>query len=187
MKRWMLGPALLAALLPGAALFGANSTPPAAPQTDAGLTARVAHEIVMYPWYGVWDAVDIQVDNGHVALSGAVNQPVKKSDIESLVARVPGVAGVSNEIKVLPLSGFDDQLRLRLARAIYSDPALSRYAYLAQPPVHILVENGHVTLVGVVNSQLEKNIAGARASGAGLSFGPVTNNLVVENPPAKKS
>jgi hyperosmotically inducible protein len=183
----MLGPALLAALLPGAALFGANSVPPAAPQTDAGLVATVAHQIVMYPWYSVWDAVDFHVESGHVALFGAVNQPFKKSDIEGLVARIPGVTSVSSEIKVLPLSAFDDQLRLRLARAIYSDPALSRYAYMAQPPIHILVDNGRVTLVGVVNSQMEKAIAGARASGAGLSFGPVTNDLVVENPPAKKS
>jgi hyperosmotically inducible periplasmic protein len=187
MKRWIPGLALRAALLPGAALFGANSAPPATPQTDAGLAAAVARQIVMYPYYGVWDAVDLRIDSGHVALSGVVNQPFKKRDIESLVARIPGVAGVSSEIKVLPLSSFDDQLRLRLARAIYSDPALSRYAYMAQPPIHILVDNGHVTLVGVVNSETEKNIAGARASGAGLSFGPVTNHLVVENPPAKKS
>ena len=87
----------------------------------------------------------------------------------------------------MPLSSFDDQLRLRLARAIYSDPALSRYAYMAHPPVHILVDNGRVTLVGVVDTQMEKNIAGMRASGAGLSFGPVVNDLVVENPPARKS
>jgi len=187
MKRWILGPALLAALLPCAALAGAAAKSPAAPQTDAGLAAAVAHEIIMYPRYGVWDAVDFRVEDGHVALSGAVNQPVKKRDIESLVARIPGVAGVSSEIKVMPTSTFDDQLRLRLARAIYGDPALSRYAAMARPPVHILVDNGHITLVGVVNSQLEKDIAGARASGAGLSFGPVTNNLVVENPPAKKS
>ena len=187
MKRWILGPALMAALLPGAALFGASGAPPAAPQTDAGLAARVAHEIIMYPRYGVWDAVDFRVENGHVALSGAVNQPFKKGDIENLVRRIPGVAGVSSEIAVLPLSSFDDQLRLRLARAIYGDPTLSRYAYMAQPPIRILVDNGHVTLVGIVNSEMEKNIAGARASGAGLSFGPVTNDLVVENPPAKKS
>ena len=187
MKRWIPGLALIAALLPCAKLFGATKTAPAAPQTAAGLTAAVAHQIVMYPYYSVWDAVDLRIDNGRVALSGVVNQPFKKSDIESLVARIPGVAGVSSDIKVLPLSGFDDQLRLRVARAIYGDPMLSRYAYMAQPPIHILVDNGHVTLVGVVNSQMEKNIAGARASGAGLSFGPITNDLVVENPPAKKS
>jgi hyperosmotically inducible protein len=187
MKRWILGPALMAALLPATALYGANTKSAAAPQTDAGLAASVAHEIVMYPWYDVWDAVDLQVKDGHVALSGAVNQPFKKRDIERFVAQVPGVAGVSSEIQVLPLSSFDDQLRLRLARAIYGDPMLARYAYLAHPPVHILVDNGHVTLVGVVNSEMEKNIAGVRASGAGLSFGPVINNLVVENPPAKKS
>ena len=187
MKRWMLGPALLAALLFGAAPGGASTNPPAAPLTDSGLAKTVAHAVAMYHWYGVWDAVDLHVDNGHVALSGAVSQPFKKSDIESLVRGIAGVTGVSSEIKVLPLSPFDDQLRLRLARAIYGDPMLSGYAYMAQPAVHILVDNGHVTLVGVVNSQLEKNLAGVRAAGAGLSFGPITNNLVVENPPAKKS
>jgi hyperosmotically inducible protein len=176
----------MAALLPCVALAGAATKSPAAPQTDAGLAAAVAHEIVTYPFYSIWDAVDLHVDNGHVTLSGAVNLPSKKSDIENLVARIPGVTGVSNEIKVMPTSPFDDQLRLRLARAIYSDPALSRYAMMANPPVHILVENGHITLVGVVHSQLEKDVAGARASGPGLSFGPVTNNLAVENPPAKK-
>jgi hyperosmotically inducible protein len=168
-------------------LFGATKTAPAAPQTAAGLTAAVAHQIVMYPYYSVWDAVDFRIDDGHVALSGVVNQPFQKSDIEGLVARIPGVISVSSEIRVLPLSPFDDQLRLRVARAIFSDPALSRYALLAQPPIHILVDNGHVTLVGVVHTQMEKAIAGARASGAGLSFGPVVNDLVVENPPAKKS
>jgi hypothetical protein len=187
MKRWMLGPALLAALLFSAALAGASTKPPAAPLTDSGLAKTVAHAVAMYPWYSVWDAVDFQVDNGHVALSGAVSQPFKKSDIESLVQRISGVTSVSSEIKVLPLSDFDDQLRLRLARAIYGDPMLSGYAYMAQPAVHILVDNGHVTLVGVVNSQREKSLAGMRAAGAGLSFGPITNNLVVENPPAKKS
>ena len=187
MKRWIPGPALMAALLPFAALAGAANKPSPTPQNDSGLAAAVAHEIVTYPWYSVWDAVDFRVEDGHVALSGVVNQPVKKGDIESLVARIPGVTGVSDEIKILPPSTFDDQLRLRLARAIYSDPALTRYATMAVPPVHILVNNGHVTLVGVVASPMEKNIAGARAAGAGLSFGPITNNLVVENPPAKKS
>jgi osmotically-inducible protein OsmY len=75
---------------------------------------------------------------------------------------------------------------LRIARAIYSDPALSRYAIQAIPPIHIIVNNGHVTLDGVVNNDLEKQVAGMRASTAGLSFGPVVNNLRVENSSLKK-
>jgi hyperosmotically inducible protein len=97
------------------------------------------------------------------------------------------VASVTNELKVLPLSSHDDRLRLQIARAIYSDPALIRYRNMALPPIHIIVDNGRVTLTGSVNSTLEKQVAGMRASGAGLSFGPVVNNLEVENPPAKKS
>jgi osmotically-inducible protein OsmY len=80
---------------------------------------------------------------------------------------------------------MDDRLRLQVAGAIYRDPVLSGYAMLALPPIHIIVENGHVTLTGMVNSAMEKQIAGMRAASS-LSFGPVTNNLVVEHP-AKKS
>ena len=72
-----------------------------------------------------------------------------------------------------------------IARAIYREPALSRYAIQAVPPIHIIVKNGHVTLEGVVNNELEKNVAAMRASSAGLSFGPVQNNLRVENPKKK--
>ena len=77
---------------------------------------------------------------------------------------------------------MDDQLRVQVARSIFRDPVLSRYAMQAVPPIHIIVENGHVTLEGVVSTEMEKNIAGLRASGAGLSFGPVVNHLRVENP-----
>ena len=140
----------------------------------------------MYPRYSLWDDVEFRVSNGQVQLLGAVNQPYKKSDIERLVRSIPGVAGVSDEIKVLPLSPSDDRLRLQVARAIFRDPALSRYSMGAVPSIHILVDNGHVTLAGVVGSEMDKNIAGIRANGAGLSFGSVTNNLQVEHP-AKKS
>ena len=83
------------------------------------------------------------------------------------------------------MSFNDDNLRIRVARAIYRDPALSRYSIQAVPPIHIIVKNGHVTLEGVVNSDLEKEVAYMRASSAGLSFGPVQNNLRVENPKSK--
>ena len=141
----------------------------------------------MCPRYSSWDDIAFRVENGRVALSGAVNQPYKKEDIERLVRAIPGVADVESAIRVLPLSPADDRLRLQVARAIYRDPALSRYANQAVPPIHIIVENGHVTLDGVVNNSLEKEVAGLRASSAGLSFGPVVNNLEVEHPSPKKS
>ncbi len=154
---------------------------------DAGIEQNVRHEIVMYPRYSIWDDISFRVANGSVELMGAVSQPYKKQDIERLVQRVPGVASVTDEIKVLPLSPFDDRLRIQIARAIYSYPAFSRYAIQAVPPIHIIVDNGHVTLAGVVNNDFEKQVAGMRAASAGLSFGAITNNLQVENPKAKKS
>lgn len=148
---------------------------------DPDLAAKVTHEIRMYPRYSIWDNIDIRVNNGNVDLLGQVSQPYKKSDLQRLVAGVPGVKSVDNELKVLPLSNMDDQLRMQVARAVYRDPVLSRYAMGALPSIHIIVDNGHVTLEGVVSTQMEKNIAGIRANGAGLSFGQVVNNLRVEN------
>jgi hyperosmotically inducible protein len=133
----------------------------------------------------MWDNVNIRVNEGSVELSGQVSQPYKKDDLGRLAQRVPGVTSVTNDLQVLPLSSFDNQLRVQVARAIYRDPVLSRYAIQAVPPIHIIVANGHVTLEGVVNSEMEKNVAGLRANGAGLSFGQVTNNLRVENPAHK--
>lgn len=188
MRANFLGRYLAAMLLAGAGIAGASShgQSPAEPRTDTDLTNAVRHEIVMYPKYSVWDDVSFRVSNGQVQLTGEVSQPYKKSDLERLVRNIPGVVGVSDEIKVLPLSSADDRLRLQVARAIFRDPELSRYAMGAQPSIHIIVDNGHVTLAGVVANQMDKNIAGIRASGAGLSFGSVTNNLQVEHP-AKKS
>jgi hyperosmotically inducible protein len=95
---------------------------------------------------------------------------------------VPGVTSLSNELKVLPLSPMDDRLRQQVARAIYRDPVLSGYSLQPVPPIHIVVNNGHVTLEGVVRTDMEKNVAGLRAADAGLGFGQITNNLHVENP-----
>jgi hyperosmotically inducible protein len=186
MRSRMLGRALTALLLLSGAAIAANKQDSAVPKTDAEITARVTHEIGMYPYYDIWDMVGVQVEDGCVSLSGAVSQPFKKNEIERIVKETPGVAGVEDQIEVLPLSNQDDRLRLQIARAIYSDPTLSRFASLARPPIHIIVENGHVTLSGVVENELQKNVAGVRASSVGMSFGPVVNNLAVENPPAKK-
>ena len=186
MKSRILSQVLIAgALLLSAGVAGAT-TNSSAPQNDATLSNRVRHEIVMYPYYGIFDNINYRVVNSNVDLSGAVTQPWKKSDLGKSVQQLPGVASVTNELEVLPLSPMDDQLRLQIARAIYRDPSLSRYGIQAVPPIHVIVDNGHVTLEGVVNNDLEKQVAGMRASAAGLSFGPVTNNLRVENPSTKK-
>ena len=176
-----------AMMLAGAGIAGASTHGQAAlvPTTDNDLAKAVRHEIAMYPRYSVWDDVSFRVDNGRVELLGAVSQAYKRSDIERLVQRIPGVAGVEDRIKVLPPSPNDDRLRLQVARAIFRDPSLSRYAMGAVPSIHILVENGHVTLAGVVATEMDRNIAGIRANGAGLSFGAVTNNLQVEHPSRK--
>jgi hyperosmotically inducible protein len=187
MKPTILSRFLMAAALLVSAAAASTKGQTAGPMTDADLAKQVRHEVLMYSRYTIWDDVNFRVSNGSVDLTGAVNQPYKKTDLGKIVQQIPGVTSVTNELKVLPLSPNDDRLRLQVARAIYSDAALSRYRMMAVPPIHIIVDNGHVTLTGVVNNTLEKQVAGMRASSAGLSFGPVTNNLEVENPPAKKS
>ena len=178
--RFLMAAALLAGGAVASTKGGANL-----PQSDSDIAKNVRHEVVMYPHYSIWDDLSFRVTNGNVDLQGMVSQPYKKQDLERLVHKVPGVVSVTNDIRVLPLSSMDDRLRLQVANAIYRDPVLSGYSMMALPPIHIIVENGHVTLTGMVNTDMEKQIAGMRAA-SGLSFGPITNNLVVEHP-AKKS
>lgn len=174
-------------LLLGAGIVLAGTGPQSlTPQSDESLAGKVRHEILVYSHYTLWDNINYRVDQGNVQLTGAVTQPYKKSDLTKIVQKIPGVTSVTNQIEVLPLSPMDDRLRRQVARAIFRDPSLSRYAIQAVPPIHIIVDNGHVTLEGVVNNPLEKEVAGMRAASAGLSFGPVVNNLRVENPQAKK-
>ena len=177
---------MAAALLVGAGMSAAAGKQAAAkPETDAALANSVRHEIVMYGKYSIWDDVGIEVSNGTVHLTGVVTQPYKKAAIDRLARNVAGAAQVQDDIRVLPLSPNDDRLRLRIARAIYGDPTMTRYAVEPLKPIHILVENGHVTLTGMVASEFDKQIAGTRASTAGMSFGPIVNRLVVENPATK--
>jgi hyperosmotically inducible protein len=166
--------------------IAADKTNPALPKTDADISKSVLHEIRMYPYYSLFDTIDFHVTNGQVELDGAVTRPVKKSDIEHAVAKLPGVTGVTDNIEVLPLSPNDDLLRRQVAAALFREPVFRTYATEPVPAIHIIVKNGHVMLTGVVANDFEKNLAGVRASGAGLSFGPVVNNLQVEHP-AKKS
>ena len=169
-----------AAVLLGAGVAGAATGGGSAPLSDADVTKSVIHEIRMYPYYGIWDNITISVANGAVELSGQVTEPYKKADLERRVRQVPGVESVAGSLQVLPLSPFDNRLRLEVARAIYGTPGLDRYGMQPVPSIHVIVDGGHVTLEGVVATQSEKDLAGIRASGAGLSFGPITNNLVVE-------
>lgn len=178
MKKKLLRNLALAAVL--SAGLAAAKAPDTGSYTDSDLESKVGHEIRMYARYTIWDNINFRVVNGNVDLTGQVSQPYKKSDLQRIVAGIRGVNSVTNDLEVLPLSNMDDRLRLQVARAIYRDSVLSRYGMQPVPPIHIVVDNGHVTLEGVVSTEMEKNIAGIRASGAGLSFGQVVNNLRVE-------
>jgi hyperosmotically inducible protein len=133
----------------------------------------------MLPYYGVFDDLEYSVNGNTVALMGRVTRPTLKSDAGNAVAQIEGVERVDNQIQVLPLSPMDDRIRIAAYRAIYSQPGLDRYALQAVPPIHIIVENGHVTLVGVVASQGDKDLAGIRANTAGGAFS-VDNQLRTE-------
>jgi len=178
---------MAATLLMGAGLAtAADKRAAAKPDSDAALADSVRHEIVMYSKYSIWDDVGIDVTNGTVHLSGVVTQPYKKEDIDRLAKNVAGADHVNDNIRVLPLSPNDDRLRLIIARAVYGDPSMRQYAMEPLKPIHIVVENGHVTLTGIVNTEFDRQIAATRAATVGLSFGPVVNNLQVEHP-SKKS
>ena len=144
------------------------------------LAREVRHELVMLPYYGVFDDLAFKVDGSTVTLLGAVTRPTLRKDAENVVRHIEGVTNVVNNIQVLPLSPMDDRIRVAVYRAIYGAPALAdRYGYRALPSIHILVNNGHVTLVGVVSNEGDRNIAGIQANGVPGVFS-VTNNLVVE-------
>jgi len=186
MKTGLLNKLLITAAVFALGVAGAASTGAGGAVNDAEIAKKMTHEIRMYSRYTIWDNVNFRVDNGNITLLGQVSQPFKKNDIGRIAKGIPGVATVTNDLQVLPLSPMDDRLRLQVARAIYRDSTLSRFGLGALPSIHIIVDNGHVTLEGVVDTRQEKDIAGIRASGAGLSFGAVTNNLLVANPKPHK-
>ncbi|HEY7209499.1 MAG TPA: BON domain-containing protein [Bryobacteraceae bacterium] len=147
---------------------------------DEGRIAKeVRHQLIMLPYYSIFDDLGFQVQGSTVTLVGAVTRPTLKSDAENVVKRIEGVSQVKNEIRVLPLSNFDSQTRRALARAIYGDPQIgTRYGNQALPSIHIIVDNGKVTLEGVVSSDFDKNLIGMRANSVPNVFS-VTNNLRV--------
>jgi hyperosmotically inducible protein len=147
---------------------------------------EVRHELVMLPFYGVFDNLAYKVDpDGTVTLLGQVARPTLKSDAENVVKHIEGVEKVVNNIEVLPTSINDDRIRRATYRAIYGNSVLSQYQLRAVPPIHIIVNNGHVTLEGAVARQMDKQIAGMQANGVHGAFS-VTNNLTVDEPEKKK-
>lgn len=148
---------------------------------ETEIAKKVRHELVMLPYYNIFDDLAFKVDGSTVTLLGAVVNPVLKDDAGRVVKKVQGVEQVVNNIEVLPVSPMDNQIRMAEYRAIYGDPSIStRYGYRALPSIHIIVKNGHVTLEGVVANQADKNLIGIRANGVPNVFS-VTNNLLVEN------
>ena len=156
----------------------ANRTVNPGMNSEKHLATEVRHVLVTLPFYGVFDDLEYSVDGGTVTLMGSAVRPVLKSDAEAQVKGIEGVQKVINKIKVLPVSPMDDQIRMAEFRAIYGDTTLNRYAIRAVPPIHIVVENGHVTLVGAVSSQSDKDLAGIRANGVPGVFS-VKNDLTV--------
>jgi len=150
------------------------------PQNPAELRIQkeVRHELLMLPYFGVFDNIEFQVQGGTVTLMGQVARPVLKSDAQNAIKHIEGVDQVVNKIEILPASPMDDGLRLRLFRAIYGFPSLEKYDLGVQKPIRIIVNNGHVTLEGVVDSDADKNTAGIRANSVSGIFS-VTNNLRV--------
>jgi hyperosmotically inducible protein len=141
--------------------------PGAQDRRDIRLADEVSRTVRQYPRFTIFDDVSGRVEGGVVTLEGRVTMPYKKSEIERRVTRIDGVQALKSHIQVLPASRFDEDLRYRVSRAIYGNPAFWNYAALANPPIHIVVENGRVTLTGVVNSDVERMLAGSLATGFG--------------------
>jgi osmotically-inducible protein OsmY len=142
---------------------------------DLQIFNDVADQVNRYTQLTIFDSISASVDEGRVVLSGWVTMPYKRDDLERRVRKVDGARSVENKIGVLPVSSFDDELRFRIARAIYSHSLFWNYASMANPPIRVVVNRGHVTLEGVVHSNVERMLARSLASGFG-EFG-VKNDL----------
>src|SRR5579864_1688594 len=160
-----------AALLPG-------QVQPSSP-AQARIQKEVRHELLMLPYFGVFDNIEYKVEGDTVTLLGSVVRPVLKSDAENVVKHIEGVNHVVNQIDVLPPSPMDDEIRRALFHAIYGDPALEKYDMGVQKPIRIIVKSGHVSLEGVVDNETDKNMAEIRAKGVSGTFSVINNLRVV--------
>jgi hyperosmotically inducible protein len=148
------------------------------PESQDKLLREIRHELIMLPYYNVFDNLEFGLSGRTVTLTGQVVQAVTKSDAENAVKRIEGVEKVVNNIEVLPPSNMDDRIRRQVYNAIYSYSPLFKYGNMSVPPIHIIVKNGRITLDGVVDSEGDKNYAGIRANQVPGTFG-VTNSLRV--------
>lgn len=171
---------LHAGMILGATLLAAQIGLASAGDSAGRIGNEVRRQLVTLPYYSLFDNFAYKVEGDTVTLMGKVSRPALKSDAEKAVKKIEGVEKVSNQIAILPLSSSDDQLRVDLYYAIYGHSVMHNLAMRSVPPVHIIVENGHVTLEGVVANEMQKNIARIQASGLHGVFS-VTDNLRVEN------
>jgi hyperosmotically inducible protein len=178
MKRNLMLLAVLTLALAPLGIGQAAQSELAANPAQARIIKEVRHELLMLPYFGVFDNIAFQVNGDTVTLLGDVTKPSLKSDAENAIKHIEGVQRVNNKIEVLPPSPMDDQIRITLYRTIYGFPALEKYALGVQKPIRIIVKNGHVFLEGVVDSEGDKNLAGIRANSVPGIFS-VTNDLQV--------
>jgi hyperosmotically inducible periplasmic protein len=171
---------LLASILAFATLGGTQEAQRGQPsaKSQERIVKEVRHELLMLPYFGVFDYIAFKVEGSTVTLLGEVVRPTLKSDAENSIKRIEGVENIENQIEVLPPSSMDDRLRVRLFRAIYQYPALQKYELGVQKPIRIIVKSGRATLEGVVDNEADKNLAGVRANGVSGLFS-VTNNLQI--------
>ncbi|HVV44066.1 MAG TPA: BON domain-containing protein [Bryobacteraceae bacterium] len=178
MKPWTNRMPLGDGLMPAPAEFAPGRMPGA---TIARTGPQACGKPVMLPNYNVFDAFSVSVDGPWVTLTGRVTHPATKADAEHALRRIVGATAVNNQIEVLPWSPNDDRLRKSLYRAVYGHPALETFAVRAVPPIHLIVENGHVSLEGAVPNAAAKSIAERQANSVPGVFS-VTNKLLVETP-----
>ena len=139
----------------------------------------VQRQVLTYEYFSIFDSVHAQIRDGVITLTGKVTMPFKREELEKRVSKVAGVKKVENRIEVLPASQFDDQLRVAIANAIYANPAFANYAVQVNPPIHIVVERGHVTLEGVVNNDVDRALA--RSIAGSFAAFSVTNELKTDS------
>ncbi len=171
---------LAVVLLAGAAVLPLQaSSEPQSSRSREAMARKIRKELVTLPFYGVFDNLSFKIEENTVTLYGQVTRPSLKSSAERVVEKVSGVEEVINRIEVLPLSPMDDRIRIAAYRAIYGQVGLDRLSLQANPPIHIIVKNGHVTLEGVVNSRSDSTRAFLAANGVPNVFS-VTNKLRIE-------
>jgi hyperosmotically inducible protein len=187
MKRFVFWFALVALVSTGAAgTIAAQTSTARKPASSDDKSARplareIHHQLLVLPFYSVFDTVNFTLDGRKVTLTGQVLRHTLKQNAEAAIKSIEGVAVVVNHIEVLPPSPSDDDLRDAVYRALYEDPTLARYATQNIPPIHIIIRNGAVTLEGTVDSLADKSLAAARAASVANLVG-VKNNLIVHSP-----